>query len=275
MTKKKIWFYTAHIMDEMKIFLIAANEKDDKQIEYSELKSLTKKTHPKVVTNEMNRAFFSFQHKTEGKLFLLEHGVELAKKLENNENQNLELSKALYKNHESFKFVLDCILSFGNKLFKRRQYYNRVQIRSPILNFDYNSNTSKYLNYALGYFLDLDIIDFKIINNLKNYKLKTFEFLKEEDDLIDVEEFENINRIILEKIENMPNIYKLGELVPIPKLRDNILINFRISNKDFERKIYELFNQGKINLHANDQKVEGTIILPTGQEVFYLTKIGD
>ncbi|GAH07393.1 unnamed protein product, partial [marine sediment metagenome] len=158
MTEKSIWFYTTHIIDDMKRFVISAYKKEDKQITYSELKSLTKKEHPYVITNEMNRAIFSFQHKLEGKLFLLEHGIELAKNLEDIENQNLELSRELYKNHVLFKFALDCVLSFGIKPFSKRQYYNRVQTRAPIFNYKYKSSTSKQLNYVLGFFIDLDML---------------------------------------------------------------------------------------------------------------------
>ncbi len=275
MTEKSIWFYTTHIIDDMKKFVISAYKKEDKQIAYSELKSLTKKDHPYVVTNEMNRAIFSFQHKLEGKLFLLEHGIELAKNLEGIENQNLELSKELYKNHILFKFALDCVLSFGTTPFSKRQYYNRVQTRAPIFNYKYKNSTSKQLNYVLGFFIDLDILGIEKLNKEKLYNLKTFDFLRKEKEAIKKVNNEELHKLILKEIEYIPNAYKLGELIPIPKLRDKILFNHKISNEDFERSLINLFNDNIINFHSNDQKVEGTLILPTSQEVFYISKIGD
>ncbi|GAH12242.1 unnamed protein product, partial [marine sediment metagenome] len=109
----------------------------------------------------------------------------------------------------------------------------------------------------------------------KLYNLKTFEFLRKGRESIKKTNKEELHKLILKEIENIPNAYKLGELIPIPKLRDKILFNHKISNEDFERSLTNLYNDNIINFHSNDQKVEGTMILPTSQEVFYISKIGD
>jgi len=157
MKKKKIWFSTTHITDDMKRFLVETLKREDYQIEYNELRRYTKKMHPWVITKEMTRAQLSFQHKDNGPLYLLETGIKIAKEIQEGES-NLILARTLYNNHKIFKFVLDCILSFGRETFTKRQYYTRVKTRVPIMGYLYESNTSKYLNYVLGQFMDLDII---------------------------------------------------------------------------------------------------------------------
>lgn len=225
----------------------------------------------------MNKACLTFQHKLEGDLFILDPGIIAASEL--NQGNFSILPTLFYRNHRTFKFLCDCILSFGPRLFTKQKYIKRVEERAPVCGFNFDpTTTSTQLTRSLTILEEMGVIDCKKRNKNSKYREYLLSnhsfFVQQTKESKNKKETLDLPRLISKAIGNVPRNQYLGNFIPIPAIKGVLDKSYDIAIADFSEALWQLKVEEQIRLYPNDQKAEGSIVLPNGAEVFYLTKGG-